>query len=352
MRHSYWLIPMLTAALASCFVIGGLLRLTSSPEAIPVIQIPSPSIPPAGTGTDTVISSQAYSTPAWLVEPYLDYQRPNRSGPEVVALQKRLQELGYLKGEVDGYFGLATWTALKRFQVDQMLPPHGKVDQATSERLLNPAEPLELPEHPPAKPTEVFVNIATRTLAIKLANGDEYILPCSIGRPTTPSPTGSYQITDKGRWREQFGGYWLGINVTFGRYGIHGTNQPWSIGEAQSEGCIRLLNEHAKIVYKWLPYGTPVVIQGLPSGRLLMNGHRGTDVKLVQERLIAQGFLSGYADGIFGPATEAAVKKFQRENGLYPSGRVDSKMYQLLGIETDPDQGRTNPAEIRKSPEP
>lgn len=347
MRHSYWLIPMLTAAIASCFVVAGLLRITSQPEVIPVIQIPSPAVSPVNS--TTITSSEAYRTPPWLVEPYLSYQRPNRFGPEVIALQERLHELGYLKGEVDGYFGLATWTALKHFQVKQMLPPHGIVDQATSERLLNPIEPFKLPEQPPAPPTSLFVDIAKRTLTIKLANGDEYILPCSVGRPTTPTPTGHYYITDKGLWRDQFGGYWLGINVTFGRYGIHGTNQPWSIGEALSEGCIRLLNEHARIVYKWVPPGTPVIIEGLPSGRLLMNGHRGTDVKLVQERLISKGFLSGRADGIFGPATEAAVKKFQRANGLYPSGRVDSKMYELLEIKTDPDQGTAYPAVIRKS---
>jgi len=47
-------------------------------------------------------------------------------------------------------------------------------------------------------------------------------------------------------------------------YRIHGTNEPWSIGEAVSSGCIRMLNQDVIDLYDRIPDGTKVVV--LPSG--------------------------------------------------------------------------------------
>jgi len=43
-------------------------------------------------------------------------------------------------------------------------------------------------------------------------------------------------------------------------YRIHGTTQPWSIGRAVSNGCIRMLNEHVKDLYERVPMGAQVVV--------------------------------------------------------------------------------------------
>lgn len=45
-------------------------------------------------------------------------------------------------------------------------------------------------------------------------------------------------------------------------YRIHGTNEPWTIGRAVSNGCIRMLNEHVIDLYDRVPTGTPVVVIG------------------------------------------------------------------------------------------
>ena len=45
-------------------------------------------------------------------------------------------------------------------------------------------------------------------------------------------------------------------------YRIHGTNQPWSIGQAVSSGCIRMLNEHVSDLYERVPVGARVVVLG------------------------------------------------------------------------------------------
>ena len=44
-------------------------------------------------------------------------------------------------------------------------------------------------------------------------------------------------------------------------YRIHGTNEPWTIGEQASSGCIRLLNEDVLDLYERVPVGTRVVVK-------------------------------------------------------------------------------------------
>jgi len=43
-------------------------------------------------------------------------------------------------------------------------------------------------------------------------------------------------------------------------YRIHGTNEPWTIGHAVSNGCIRMFNEHVEDLYDRVDIGTPVVV--------------------------------------------------------------------------------------------
>lgn len=61
---------------------------------------------------------------------------------------------------------------------------------------------------------------------------------------------------------------------------------------------------------------------------LIKKGSRGANVKIVQE------FLELNADGAFGPATEAAVKKWQSENGLTPDGVVGPNTWKKMGLDS------------------
>jgi len=62
----------------------------------------------------------------------------------------------------------------------------------------------------------------------------------------------------------------------------------------------------------------------------LRNGDEGADVAYVQQRLRELGYLSGSADGIFGNATERAVKDFQAANGLTADGVVGNRTMTML----------------------
>ncbi len=55
----------------------------------------------------------------------------------------------------------------------------------------------------------------------------------------------------------------------------------------------------------------------------LARGDKNSDVKAMQQKLIALGYLKDSADGSYGPATETAVKSFETANGLTADGKAD-----------------------------
>lgn len=107
-----------------------------------------------------------------------------------------------------------------------------------------------------------YIKISTNNLILTLyENGEIYkTYSVAVGKPTTPTPKGNWIIIKKGLWGEQFGGHFMQLNVPNGIYGIHGTDEPWSIGKAVSHGCVRMYNNDAKEVYNLVSLGTPVNI--------------------------------------------------------------------------------------------
>ncbi len=65
---------------------------------------------------------------------------------------------------------------------------------------------------------------------------------------------------------------------------------------------------------------------------LYKRGSSGATVTQIQTRLKSWGYYSGSVDGIYGSATERAVKYFQRTNGLTPDGQAGDKTLAALGI--------------------
>lgn len=61
-------------------------------------------------------------------------------------------------------------------------------------------------------------------------------------------------------------------------------------------------------------------------------GSRGNEVIQIQKRLKSWDFYKGAVDGIYGSATTAAVKAFQRKHGLTPDGIAGSVTLAKIGI--------------------
>jgi len=84
--------------------------------------------------------------------------------------------------------------------------------------------------------------------------------PVAIGKPSTPSPVGEWSIINKKilNYDSVFGSRWMGLSNP--GYGIHGTNNPSSIGNAVSNGCIRMYNHNVEELFKKVSIGTRVII--------------------------------------------------------------------------------------------
>lgn len=156
--------------------------------------------------------------------------------------------------------------------------------------------------------------------------------PVSGGKSSTPSPIGTWKIIGKDTWGEGFGGAWMGLNIPWGKYGIHGTYSPWNLGRANSsKGCIRMKNIDVKELYKYIPYGTTVtIVQNKVVFRIMKNGHFGSDVYNVQKMLKTLGYFNGYVNGKFSSSTDVAVAKFQKNNKLYGKSVVYKNTYELM----------------------
>ncbi len=61
-------------------------------------------------------------------------------------------------------------------------------------------------------------------------------------------------------------------------------------------------------------------------------GSSGEQVRVIQDKLKRWGYYDGAVDGIFGSATEKAVRYFQRANGLTEDGVVGQNTLAALGI--------------------
>ena len=68
-------------------------------------------------------------------------------------------------------------------------------------------------------------------------------------------------------------------------------------------------------------------------------GSQGQEVRQIQEKLKRWGYYNGSVDGIYGSKTLAAVKSFQKKNGLTVDGIVGSKTLAAMGITSTSNSG-------------
>lgn len=84
--------------------------------------------------------------------------------------------------------------------------------------------------------------------------------PVGIGTMLTQTPQGEFTIINKQpNPGGPFGAFWMGLSKP--HYGIHGTNDPSSIGQVVSHGCIRMYNEDVLALASIVPIGTRVTIR-------------------------------------------------------------------------------------------
>jgi lipoprotein-anchoring transpeptidase ErfK/SrfK len=120
--------------------------------------------------------------------------------------------------------------------------------------------------------TRIDVDLSQKRLVLFQGGREVLHATVAIGATSTPTPTGRYYVNQRlipGDPSGPFGPGAVGISAFSnvltgwaqgGPIAIHGTNEPWSIGRAVSNGCIRLPNPVLRRVFAQALAGTPVVI--------------------------------------------------------------------------------------------
>ena len=269
---------------------------------------------------------------------FLRLMTPPMEGPDVLMVQRRLKELGH-KLEADGVFGPTTEQAVKSFQKANGLLVDGIVGPDTYQALQAANAPtfsgprVRVGQNTNSGRYRITVDTGQKILTLNQNSRQIKVYPVAVGKPETPTPLGDWTIVEKQlNPGGPFGARWMRLSVPWGGYGIHGTDNPPSIGTAASHGCVRMYNEDVIELYDMVPIGTPVKIIGQAfTGRILREGvSPGNAVSELQRRLSLLGYYRGDIDGFYGPLTRQAVMDFQTANGLAVDGIVGPQTYQAL----------------------
>jgi len=121
--------------------------------------------------------------------------------------------------------------------------------------------------------TRIVVDLSDRQVTVYSGGREVLRTRATIGSPQTPTPTGRYYVNQRLRTIDAsgpFGPGGIGISAFSpiltswaqgGPVAIHGTNEPWLIGQASSNGCIRVENSVLRRMWSRAREGTPVIIR-------------------------------------------------------------------------------------------
>lgn len=112
---------------------------------------------------------------------------------------------------------------------------------------------------PNSLPYHIHIFISGKTLRLLKDNVLQKTYPIAVGRILFATPVGNYIIINKHpNPGGPFGAMWMSLSKE--HYGIHGTNDPSSIGKAVSRGCVRMHNQDVIELAAKVPIGTAVSI--------------------------------------------------------------------------------------------
>ena len=120
----------------------------------------------------------------------------------------------------------------------------------------------------------IVVSLEDRKLALVEDGQVKEVYSVAVGKPSTPSPVGTFTIERRvanPTYRHNgktvlpgpgnpVGTRWMGLSKH--GYGIHGTNEPKSIGKAASHGCIRMSQADLEEFYELVAVGDAVELVG------------------------------------------------------------------------------------------
>ena len=233
----------------------------STPAAAAVADDPTTTEVP--TTTTTTAPPPPAPVPPPAPEPGFHVTGPNLKvgsrGLDVIYLQVQLLQRGFFVQEHLGVYGQSTKHAVTAFQKAYGLPRNGAVEGWTRVALaMTNDRPV-----PTILKTGLAIEVDLRRQVLILSNAGKtlYVLDISSGKPSTPTPRGSFRILREinAMRISELGALWRPKYFT-GGYALHGNSSVPS--HAASHGCVRLTNQ--EIDFLWAsglaPIGTPVTL--------------------------------------------------------------------------------------------
>jgi len=246
---------------------------------------------------------------------------------EVVALQEKLIEFGFLKGKADGQFGIGTQLALREFQQYNGIAPTGIADQRTQKLIF---------EGDINKISPIAYNNKSSIYTLQEMLGIWGFMHGSVD-----GISGS--ATEEGI-------------ISFKRYmaecypEFHGSDEPaptaapedvFGLGDAlvATDAIVGAeAGEYSRYITEEIMLYAEGALEFITYNQDMQPGDAGLDVLRLQTRLQQLDYLFA-TDGDFGEATHRALKYFQYRNGLEETGIADETTQLLLfsddAIESD-----------------
>ena len=185
-------------------------------------------------------------------------------GKDVSDLQKLLRRQGYLHGPATGVYASGTVAAVKAFQKASDLPIDGAVGIYTLGALSG----------------RITIDQSAHLLTLERFGHPPVSFAVAVGQPAYPTPDGHFTIISKvenptwvpppdAPWAQgavpippgpgnPLGTRWMGLSAP--GVGIHGTDDPASIGYSVSHGCIRMQIPDAERLFTMVSVGMGVYI--------------------------------------------------------------------------------------------
>ena len=232
------------------------------------------------------------------------------SGADVVKLQQKLKKLGYYTGYITGNFYTSTTSAVSLFQEINGIPVTGIADPTTL-TILTSSAPLSAF---PCAPTSVM-----------LQDGD-------YGNNVRLLQQALYRI---GLYSGECNGFYgeLTADAVEQFQDIMGQTKT---GKASYDTQLDIYNMTGVVLSNASVHGevmTATVEEEIVAPKVyvpLKNGSKGEEVTTLQNRLKELGFFKDKVVGVYGKATTASVKNFQKANKLSVTGVADQDTLSLL----------------------
>ncbi|KKB34299.1 L,D-transpeptidase family protein [Bacillus thermotolerans] len=128
--------------------------------------------------------------------------------------------------------------------------------------LIYPGQRIRIPglPSPSSSPYDIHVSLSNRRLTLRRNGVVQKTYPVGVGRMVSQTPVGDFVIINKApNPGGPYGTMWMSLSKQ--HYGIHGTNDPSSIGKFVSRGCIRMHNRDVEELARTVPIGTAVHIR-------------------------------------------------------------------------------------------